>query len=91
MRTSIKTFGMTKKFDNSDYPKNSPYYDESNKNVIGKFEDKACGVPITEFVDLKSKMYSYIKHDEKVERLIKVLKRMSLRITSSTKTIKMSY
>ena len=52
-------------FDNSDYPDNSPYYCNANKKVIRKFKDKACGVPITEFVGLKSKMYSYIKSDEK--------------------------
>ena len=52
-------------FDNSDYPENSPYYCNVNKKVIGKFKDEACGVPIVEFVGLKSKMYSYIKSDEK--------------------------
>ena len=52
-------------FDNSDYPENSPYYCNANKKVIGKFKDEACGIPITEFVGLKSKMYSYIKSDEK--------------------------
>ena len=31
----------TDKFDNSDYPKKSPYYDESNKKVIGKFKDRS--------------------------------------------------
>ena len=41
-------------FDNSDYPENSPYYCNANKKVIGKFKDEACGVPITEFVGLKS-------------------------------------
>ena len=51
--------------DNSDYPENSPYYCDTNKKVIGKFKDEVCGVPITEFVGLKSKMYSYIKNDEK--------------------------
>ena len=30
-----------------------------------KFKDEACGVPIVEFIGLKSKMYSYIKSDEK--------------------------
>ena len=29
------------------------------KKVIGKFKDEAAGKPITEFVGLKSKMYSY--------------------------------
>ena len=53
------------KLDNSDYPENSPYYDTSNKKVIGKFKDEAAGTPIVEFVGLRSKMYSYIKTDEK--------------------------
>ena len=37
------------------YYKNSHYYDPTNKKVIGKFKDEAAGVPITEFVGLKSK------------------------------------
>ena len=61
------------KFDNNDYPENSPYYDKRNKKVIGKF--KAAGTPIAEFVGLRSKMYSYIKTNEKAERLPRVLKR----------------
>ena len=52
-------------FDNSDYPENSPYYFNANKKVIGIFKDEACGIPITEFVFLKSKMYSYVKDNEK--------------------------
>ena len=80
------------KFDNSDYPKKSPCYDESNKKVIGKFKDEACGVPIIEFVGLKSKMYIVTsKMIKKVERPLRVLKRMSLRTTSSMKTIKTCY
>ena len=53
------------KFDNSDYPKDSPYSDETNKKVIGKFKDEEASTPIVDFVGLKSKMYSYIKNDEK--------------------------
>ena len=49
------------KFDNSDYPEDSPFYFGENKKVIGKFKDEAAGIPITEFVGLKSKMYSYVK------------------------------
>ena len=52
-------------FNNSDYPEKSPYYCSANKKVIGKFKDEACGVPITEFIGLRSKMYSYIKDDGK--------------------------
>ena len=42
------------KFDNSDYPESSPYYCNVNKKIIGKFKDEACGIPITEFIGLKS-------------------------------------
>ena len=48
------------KFDNSDYPESSQYFDKANKKVIGKFKDEAAGVPICEFVGLRFKMYSYI-------------------------------
>ena len=53
------------RFDNSDYPENSPYFNKTNKKVIGKFKDEAAGIPITEFVGLRSKMYSYIKNNQK--------------------------
>ena len=33
------------KFDNSDYPENSPYYDKTNEEVIGKFKDEAASIP----------------------------------------------
>lgn len=49
------------KFVNSDYPEESPVFDSTNKKVIGKFKDEAAGIPIKEFIGLKSKMYSYIK------------------------------
>ena len=53
------------KFDNSDYPENSPYFNKTNKKVIGKFKDEAAGVPVVEFVGLRSKMYSYMKDNDK--------------------------
>ena len=63
-------------FDNSDYPKNNPFFDNSNKKVIGKFKDEAAGTPIVEFVGLKSKMYSYITNDdEKGGRTAKGIKK----------------
>ena len=46
-------------FDNSDYSKSSKFYFDENKKVIGKMKDEAAGNPITSFVGLKSKMYSY--------------------------------
>ena len=46
-------------FDNSDYAESSKFFFDENKKVIGKFKDEAAGNPVTEFVGLKSKMYSY--------------------------------
>ena len=63
------------KFDNSDYPKSSPYFDKTNKKVIGKFKDEAAGVIICEFVGLRSKMYSYIKDNTKGGKTAKGIKK----------------
>ena len=41
------------RFDNSDYPESSQYFNKTNKKVIGKFKDEAAGIPITEFVGLR--------------------------------------
>ena len=62
-------------FDNSDYPKNSPFYNNANKKVIGKFKDEAAGMPIVEFVGLRSKMYSYMKDNEQGSRTAKGIKK----------------
>ena len=63
------------KFDNSDYPENSPFYDETNKKVIDKFKDEATSIPVVEFVGLKSKRYSYIKNYEKGGKIAKGIKK----------------
>ena len=63
------------KFDNSDYPESSPFYDKTNKKVIGKFKDEASGVPICEFIGLRSKMYSYIKDNNEVGKTAKGIKK----------------
>ena len=48
-------------FDFSNYSKDSKSFDEANKKVIGKMKDEFGGVIMTEFVGLKSKMYSMKK------------------------------
>ena len=63
------------RFDNSDYPESSPYFDKTNKKVIGKFKDEAAGVPIIEFIGLRSKMYSYIKDNNKGCKTAKGIKK----------------
>jgi hypothetical protein len=47
-------------FDLSDYPKTNPLHDPTNKKVIGKMKDESSSVPITEFIGLRSKLYSYL-------------------------------
>lgn len=46
------------RFDTSDYPVDHPLHSNVNKKVIGKMKDETAGVPIEEFVGLRSKMYS---------------------------------
>ena len=58
-------------FDNSDYPKDSLYFSVENEKVIGKFKDEAAGMPIREFIGLRSKMYSYVKDNGKNEKTAK--------------------
>ena len=52
-------------FDFRGYSKDSVYYDDSNKKVLGKMKDELSGVKIDEFVGLKSKMYSLIACNDK--------------------------
>ena len=49
--------------DNSDSVR-ADVKDDENKNVMGKFEDKTNSLPITEFVALNQKCYSF-KHLKK--------------------------
>ena len=51
--------------DFSNYPKDSKFFDETNKKFIGKMKDKSEGKIIGEFVGLKSKMYSMKNIDGK--------------------------
>ena len=54
-------------FDFSDYPVNSKFFDETNKQVIGKMKNEFKGEIIREFAGLKSKMYSLLTvKDEEV-------------------------
>ena len=63
------------RFDNSDYPENSPYFNKTNKKVIGKFKDEAAGVPVVEFIGLRSKMYSYMKDNDEGGKTAKGIKK----------------
>ena len=70
-------FKDRKLFDFSGYPKDSVYYDDTNKKVLGKMRDEFNGIKIDEFVGLKSKMYSLISSNweaNKANRVNLVLK-----------------
>ena len=62
-------------FDNSDYPSDSKFYFAENKKVIGKFKDETAGVPIREFIGLKSKMYSISLDNDKDSKKAKGVKK----------------
>ena len=66
-------------FDNSDYPSDSKFYFSENKKVIGKFKDETAGVPIREFIGLKSKMYSISLDNEKNSKKAKGVKKNVIR------------
>ena len=60
-------------FDFSDYLKNSKFNDVTNKKVIGKMKDELSGKVISEFIGLKSKMYSLITVDDEEKIRAKVV------------------
>ena len=51
-------------FDFSGYPKDSKYFDDSNKKLVGKMKGECNGVEKVEFVGLKSKMNSLLAKND---------------------------
>ena len=60
-----KNFKWKDLFDFSNYSYNSNFFDKTNKKVIGKMKDEFGGVIVTEFVGIKTKIYSMKKIDDK--------------------------
>ena len=60
-------------FDFTDYPKNSKFYDVTNKEVGGKLKDELSGKISFEFIGLKSKMCSLISVDDEEKIKAKVV------------------
>ena len=54
-------FKWTDLFDFSNYSKDSKFFDDTNKKVIGKMKDEYGGVIIDQFIGLKVKIYSIKK------------------------------
>ena len=55
-------------FDFSGYEKESPFYNDENKKVIGKIKDDLNGEIIEEFVGLRAKMYSLKIEKEEMKK-----------------------
>ena len=47
----------------SDYPQDSKFFGPANKKVVGRMKEEFKGKIISEFIGLKSKMYSLIAID----------------------------
>ena len=62
-------------YDTSDYPQNSPLYNTANKKRLGKFKDECSGIPISEYVSLRPKMYSIMKSDQSEVKKAKGVKK----------------
>lgn len=88
LKMCINTFGKKDKFDNSEYPENSPYFDKTNKKGIGKFEDDGYGIPLVEFIGLGSKMCFYIKDNHKGGKTAKGIRKNVIRKNANMKTMK---
>ena len=43
--------------------------------MIGKFKDEVSGIPINEFIGLRSKMYSYLKDNDECDKTAKGIKK----------------
>ena len=57
-------------YDCSEYPKDHILYNTENQAVVGKFKDEEKGEIITEFVGLRSKLYSLKVQDKKEEKKV---------------------
>ena len=66
-------------YDTSNYPKEHFLFSNINKKVIGKFKDETGGLPVTEWIGLRAKMYSLLTEDGKEKKTGKGIKRSVLK------------
>ena len=55
-------------YDTSNYSKEHYLFSNKNKNVLGLFKDEMGGIPISEYVGLRPKMYSVITKEEQIRK-----------------------
>ena len=63
--TFTKNFFSTNNPNDANYPKDSKFFDETNKKVIGKIKDEFEGKIVAEIFGLKSEVFSIKKIDGK--------------------------
>lgn len=66
-------------FDTSDYPDEHFLQSDLNKKVLGKMKDETNGRPISEFVGLRSKMYSFLCDDKTEEKRAKGIAKVTVK------------
>jgi len=70
------------KYDISDFDPHNPYGIElNNKKGPGLFKDEMSGKPITEFVGLRSKLYSFKTSDDEEKKICKGIKKSVVKIS----------
>src|SRR5688572_14037886 len=62
-------------YDTSDFPNDHFLFSRNNAKVIGKFKDETNGVAASEFVGLRSKMYSLLLSDNHEKKTAKGVKK----------------
>ena len=62
-------------FDFSNYPKDHPLFSNEYKKVLGTFKDECGSKMISDFVGLRSKMYSYKIENDKEVKIAKGVKK----------------
>ena len=62
-------------YDTSDFPTDHFLFSRNNAKVIGKFKDETNGIAASEFVGLRSKMYSLLLSDDKEKKTAKGVKK----------------
>ena len=55
-------------YDTSNHNNKHFLFSNENKKVLGKFKDELGGVPISEYVGLRPKMYSVITKEEEIRK-----------------------
>ena len=72
-------------FDFSDYPEDSKSFDPVNKTLICKMKDELKGKIISEFVGLKSKIYSLVDVDGKENKKAVNKRRVNKNVVKNTR------